>query len=91
MTLRLTNRICLAELSCVRCVHITVLDEHQFYWVHFNLVDAGQFHNLQGGKGTHTGVPTVCTHQHRVTTSAIRGWSIHRDEHTWHKHMYEAV
>ena len=64
-TLRLTNRICAVELSGVSCVHITVLDEQQFYWIHFNLLDAGQLHDLEGGKDAHTGVPTQHTHGHR--------------------------
>lgn len=55
----------MAELSSVGCVHITVLDKQQFYWVHFDLLDAGQLHDLEGGKGAHTGVPSQHTHGHR--------------------------
>lgn len=60
MTLRLTNGICLAELSGVSCVHITVLGKQQFYWVHFDLTDATPIYNLAGWKSTHS-VPTPHT------------------------------
>lgn len=74
VTLRLTNRICVAELSSVRCVHITVLDKQQLYWVHVNLPDAVQLHNLGGRKGRYTGVPPWNTHAEAgATTSEIRG------------------
>lgn len=48
VTLRLTNRICLAEFSSVRCAHITVLDKQQFYWIHFDLTEATHLHDLVG-------------------------------------------
>ena len=40
----------MAELSRVRCVHITVPDKQQFYWIHLDLLDAEQLHDLEGGK-----------------------------------------
>lgn len=50
VALRLTNRIRTAELSSVGCVHITVPGQQQLYWIHFDLLDAGQLHNLEGGR-----------------------------------------
>lgn len=46
MILRLTHRIRVAELSSESCVHITVLDKQQLYWVHFHLLDVGQLYDL---------------------------------------------
>lgn len=46
MTLRLTNRISMAELNSVRSAQIIVPDKQQFYWVHFDLLDVGQLYDL---------------------------------------------
>jgi hypothetical protein len=46
MTLTLTQRIRVAELSSEGCIHITVLDKQQLYWVHFHFLDAGQLYDL---------------------------------------------
>lgn len=80
VTLRLTNRINLAELSTVGCAHITVRDKQQFYWVHFNLLGATQLYDLEGKKGAHTVVPTQHTPtQHNGLRSEEH---IHRQAHT---------
>lgn len=73
VTLRLTNRICLAEFSSVRCAHITVLDKQQFYWVHFDLTEAAQLHDLVGQKGTQRCTHTTYTHRHSTMISETRG------------------
>ena len=67
----------MAELSSVGCVHITVLDKQQFYWVHFDLLDAGQLHDLEGGRG-HTQVYPASTH----TDTGTSTWEEHAHRRT---------
>lgn len=82
VTLGLTDRICMAELSSVRCVHITVPDKQQFYWVHFDLLDAGQLHNLEGG-GVRTWAYPHSTDTHTQARRPLRPERhAHRRTHT---------
>lgn len=75
---QLTKGVCLAELSRLRCVHITVLGKQEFYRVHFDLADATEVHNLAGWESTQ------CTHEAHTHTDMYRDLSgqRHTGKHT---------